>query len=94
MDLERLAKVAGILEDCTLEESGLLVREAIAEITDLRARALSPDEVVVKSSDLENIRDNTLNPAHTMTKQGLEECMDLCHKIACRALCSQGEAKA
>ena len=32
---------------------------------------------------MEAVRDNTLNPARTMTKLGLEEAVDACHRIAC-----------
>ena len=35
---------------------------------------------------LENIRDNTLNPALTMAKVGLEDCLEACHQISLRAL--------
>ena len=35
---------------------------------------------------LEMVRDCSLNPAHTMTKLGLEECIDACHKVAIAAI--------
>ena len=35
---------------------------------------------------LEAIRENTTNPAKTMTKLGLEEVVDACHRIATREL--------
>ena len=41
-------------------------------------------------SEMQNIRDNSLNPAHTMTKQGLEESLDACHKIAANRLLAAG----
>ena len=35
---------------------------------------------------MEHVRDNTLNPAHTMTVLGLECSVDACHRIALREL--------
>lgn|SRR5512147_1376821 len=35
---------------------------------------------------LEMVKKCSLNPAHTMTKLGLEECLDACHKVACAAI--------
>ena len=37
-------------------------------------------------SVIEAVRDNTTNPAHTMTRQGLEETVDTCYAIAVRFL--------
>ncbi len=35
---------------------------------------------------LQLIKDNCLNPAHTMTKLGLEDVVDCCRKIAVETL--------
>ena len=64
-------------ENATLTaERDLFKKEAVA-----LAKA-----TVATVSEMQNIRDNSLNPAHAMTKQGLEECLDACHKIATRHL--------
>lgn len=64
-------------ENATLTaERDLFKKEAVA-----LAKA-----TVATVSEMQNIRDNSLNPAHTMTKQGLEECLGACHKIATRHL--------
>ena len=42
---------------------------------------------------LEVVKSNSLNPAHTMTKLGLEECIDANHKIAKAILAKIKEAR-
>lgn len=50
------------------------------------------DAVVCERFHWENVRNNTLNPAHTMTFRGLEAAVDACHEIALRVLAAPDPA--
>ena len=44
------------------------------------------DEIKKLRNALEIVRDNSLNPAHTMTKTGLEETIDCNYRLAVEVL--------
>ena len=64
--------------------SGIKEEELIARVFRAYAADLLEAYELIKEmrSALEVVRDNTLNPAHTMTMLGLEETTDANHRLA------------
>lgn len=56
------------------------VKQLLAHARQLEAR----NKELVEA--LKMVKYCSLNPAHTMTKSGLEDCLDDCHKVSTSAL--------
>lgn len=66
--------------------AGFLAIEEVEQVMTIEHHKCEGGDFHTIQGLLEAIRDSSLNPAHTMTKLGLEEALDACHSLAADAL--------
>ena len=73
-------------EDITLRIIRDAILSTVNESFTVAPVSTDAEKLAVAVKALEVIRDNTLNPAYTMTKLGLEETTDANHALSTKAL--------
>ena len=80
---EQVQKICTTSYNFRDQVTGVTTVDIATDLQDAR-ELIDKQEAIIKEmrSMVEVIRDNSLNPAHTMTQLGLEETTDANHKLA------------